>query len=140
VEYCINTTEKPIQIWAKISNEQHGFQVDVSDQFERFNYHKENYPKQSLNVHHIRFHPNIDLISKQMLINHEKLDVKKGEEEPNYSGEWRIELSEKTLKFIQINNDLLFTKKPTRNELEEDALEKKGIFLFPRRQQHVQSS
>jgi hypothetical protein len=70
-----------------------------------------------------------------MLINHEKLDKNK-----NSSDEYRIELSEKTLKFIQINNDLLSTKKPTKNELEEDALEKTGIFLFPRRYQHIQSS
>jgi hypothetical protein len=140
VEYCINIDKKPIQIWAQIGNDEHGFQVDVSDKFQRFNYNKEKYPKQSLNVQHIRFNPNIDLIPKQMLINHEKFLLIKTEEEENQSLECRIELTEKTFKFIQINNDLLLTKKPTKYELEEDALEKTGIFLFPRRHQHTQSS
>jgi len=75
-----------------------------------------------------------------MLINHEKFLLIKTEEEENQSLECRIELTEKTFKFIQINNDLLLTKKPTKYELEEDALEKTGIFLFPRRHQHTQSS
>jgi hypothetical protein len=139
IEYCINTTNKPIQIWTKIVNDEHSFQVDVSDKFERFNYNKEKYPKQSLNVHHIRFNPNIDLLPKQLLINHEKFLLMKTEQEENQLIEYRIELSEKTLKFIQINKDLFLRKKPTRYELEEEALEKKGIFLFPRHQR-IQSS
>ena len=81
VEYCINIDKKPIQIWAKMGNDEHGFQVDISDKFQRFNYNKEKYPKQSLNVQHIRFNPNIDLIPKQMLINHEKFLLIKTEEE-----------------------------------------------------------
>jgi len=75
-----------------------------------------------------------------MLINHEKFLLIKTEEEENQSLECRIELTEKTFKFIQINNDLLLTKKATKYELEEDALEKTGIFLFPRHHQHTQSS
>jgi len=63
----------------------------------------------------------------------------KTEQEENQLIEYRIELSEKTLKFIQINKDLFLRKKPTRYELEEEALEKKGIFLFPRHQR-IQSS
>jgi len=100
-EYCINTTKEPIQIWAKTTNDEHSFQVDISDKFERFNYDKQKYPKQSINVQHIRFNPNIDLIPKQMLINHEKYALK---EEQNHLIECRIELSEKTFKFIQLNN------------------------------------
>jgi hypothetical protein len=139
IEYCINIVNKPIQIWTKIANDEYSFQVDVSDKLESFNYDKEKYPKQSLNVQHIRFNPNIDLIPKQMLINHETF-LKKNREEENYLLECRIELSEKTLKFIQINNDLSLMKKPTKSQLEEDALEKKGIFLFPRRHHYIQSS
>jgi hypothetical protein len=135
IEYCINTTDKPIELRAKLTNDEHGFQVDISDKFQRFNYDKETYPKQSINVQHIRFNPNIDLIPKYMLINHEKVDKDK-----HSFIECRIELSEKTLKFIQINNDLSLTNKPTKNELEEDALEKRGIFLFSRRHQDIQSS
>ena len=142
VEYCVNIENKPIQIWAKIHSDEHDFQVDLSDKLERFNYDKEKYPKQSMNVQHIRFNPNIDLIPKQMLINHEKVEINKEQENPSI--ECRIELSEKTLKFIQINSEFLLTKKstlkPTVNELEEEALEKKNIFLFPRQQQHIQSS
>jgi hypothetical protein len=77
-----------------------------------------------------------------MLINHDKLNKKKDEEEEEITNdaiEYRIELSEKSLKFLQINDDSLLKKrsvlKPTVNELEEDALEKKGIFLFSRRYQ-----
>ena len=141
IEYCMDIEKQPIQIWAKVSNHDHDFQVDISENFERFNYDREKYPKQSMEVQSIRFNPNLDLIEKQLLINHEKLPKKKeGEEEHDFS-EFRIELSEKTLRFIQINNESLISKKsilkPTKYELEEDALEKKGIFLFPR---HVQSS
>jgi hypothetical protein len=142
IEYCINMENKPIQIWTKIHGDEHDFQVEITDKFQRFNYDKNNYPKQSMNVQHIRFNPNIDLIAKQMLINHEKIEIKKEEENPSI--ECRIELSEKTFKFIQVNQEFLLAKKatlkPTVNQLEEDALEKKGIFLFPRRQQHIQSS
>jgi len=141
IEYCINIENKPIQIWAKIHDDEHDFQVEITDKLQRFNYDKNNYPKQSMNVQHIRFNPNIDLIAKQMLINHEKIEIKK---EENPLIECRIELSEKTFKFIQVNHEFLLAKKailkPTVNQLEEDALEKKGIFLFPRRQQHIQSS
>ncbi|CAF0793802.1 unnamed protein product [Adineta steineri] len=139
IEYCMNPTKQPIQIWTKLNNNEHNIQVDISDTLERFNYDKEKYPKQSMNVQHIRFNPNIDLIPKQMLINHDKL---KENEEKKYPSECQIELSEKTLKFIEINQDLLLTKqstlKSTIHELEEDALEKKGIFLFSRRHQQQQ--
>ncbi|CAF1218036.1 unnamed protein product [Rotaria sp. Silwood1] len=145
IEYCINLDKKPIQLWAKLINDEHSFQIDISDKLERFNYDKEKYPKQSINVQHIRFNPNINLFNKYMLINHEKFDKKKDKEEEKQNDliEYRIELSEKTLKFIEINQDLLLTKqltlKPTFNKLEEDALEKKGIFLFSRRHQQKQS-
>ncbi|UJR22475.1 hypothetical protein I4U23_025529 [Adineta vaga] len=140
VEYCLNTEKQPIQIWTKLHGNENNIQVDFSDDLQRFNYDKEKYPKQSLYVQHLRFSPNTNLIPKQLLINHEKL--KESDKLPN---EYRIELSEKTLKFIQITDDLLLRNKSsikaTVNELEEDALEKKGIFLFPRRRhQHTQSS
>jgi hypothetical protein len=142
VEYCLPTEKKPIQIWAKVTGNEHDFQVDISENLQRFNYDQESYPKESLNVQHIRFNPKINLIEKQMLINHDKLNKKKDEEEEEITNdaiEYRIELSEKSLKFLQINDDSLLKKrsvlKPTVNELEEDALEKKGIFLFSRRYQ-----
>jgi hypothetical protein len=137
VEYGLNIEQKPIQIWVKVSGNEHEFQIDHTSKFQRFTYDRENYPKESLNVQHIRFNPNTNLMAKQMLINHEKIDKK--EETENHLIEYRIELSEKPLKFLQINNDLLLTKqsvlKRTAYELEEDALEKKGIFLFPHRHQ-----
>lgn len=148
VEYCMNTGSKPIQIWTKIGNDEHGFHADISENFERFNYNQETYPKQSYNVQHIRFDLNKNLIKKQLFINHDKYPSDKKEKQTdreeeeveNHSTECRIELSEKTLKFIQTTNDSLLIKKPTRYELEEDALEQRGIFLFPRRQQRLQSS
>ncbi|CAF2782748.1 unnamed protein product [Rotaria sp. Silwood2] len=147
IEYCMNLDKQPIQLWTKLINDEHSFQIDISDKLERFNYDKEKYPKQSMNVQHVRFYPNIKLFNRHMLINHEKFDKKKDkeeEEEENQLIEYRIELSEKTLKFIEINQDLLLTKqltlKPTFNKLEEDALEKKDIFLFSRRHQQKQSS
>ncbi|CAF4023129.1 unnamed protein product [Rotaria magnacalcarata] len=139
IEYCMNFDKEPLQLWAKLTNDDRSFEIDLSNKFERFNYDKVKYPKESFNVQHIRFYPNPNLISLHMLINHEKLDKKKENEETDL-GEYRIELSEKTLKFIEISNDLLLAKKstlkPIFNKLEEDGLEKKAIFLFNRRQQH----
>ena len=140
IEYCIDTKEKPIELRAKTTTDEHSFQVDISDQFERFNYDQTKYPTQSVEVQYIRFKPNINLIGKQMLINHEKFDMKTIENELNPFVECRIELSEQSLKFIQINPDLSLTRETTKNELEEETLEKTGIFLFPRRSQHIQSS
>lgn len=143
VEHSMNFDQKPIQLWVKLKQDDNGFQVDVSRKLERFNYDKEKYPKESMNVQNIKFNPSKNLITKHMLINHEKLEKKKENETIDFS-EFRIELSEKPLKFVEINQDSLITKqstlKPTRYQLEEEVLEKRGIFLFSRRQQPNKSS
>jgi hypothetical protein len=129
-EYCIDTDKQPIQLWAKTVGKENEFEIDISEKLERFNYDKSKYPKQTISVQHIRFHPNMNLLNKHILINHDKFNVDRQEEDLI---ECEIELSEKAFKFIQINHDLLSSKKPTVNELEENSLEEKGIFLFPRR-------
>lgn len=134
VEYCLNDEQQPIQLWARLHSNGRDFQIDVSNELQRFNYSQATYPRQALDVQRVRFSPNGNLIPKQMLINHEKLAD--GESLPT---ECRIELSDKTLKLVQITDDLLLANKlpvkATTHEVEEDALEKKGIFLFPRRRQ-----
>lgn len=140
VEYCLDINQTPIELHATTTNDEHSFQVDIYEQIERFNYDQEKPHRQSLNVQHIRFHPNVNLIAKHLLIDHEKVDLTKLSNGIHALTDVRVELSEKSLKFIQINPQSTFVKKPAKNELEEDALEKTGIFLFPRRSQHHPSS
>lgn len=141
VEYSEKSENGPVQLWIQMNSAEQNIQVDVSDKLERFNYNKETYPKQPMNVQHIRFDPKSNLLEKHMFINHEKLDMKKQEEQgknDNTPIEYRIELSEVPLKFLQVNSDSLLKKQPTYDKLEEQALEKKGIFLFSHRYKNIQ--
>ena len=141
VEYCLDTKQMPMEFHVKATNDEHSFQVKIDEEFQRFNYDETKPHSQLINVQRVRFHPNVDLIPKHMLIDHEKLDSIKLSDAINSSTEFRVELSDKPLKFIQINPQSSAMKKLTKNELEEDALEKTGIFLFPRhRSQPMPSS
>ena len=138
VKYSLDLPKAPIELSVTTSNSATEFQLNISDELERFNYDHEKIPWQSTAVRQIRFHPNETLLSKHLLINHEK-------PEPSTPSEYCIELSEKTLNFIQISPDLLIHRpaaalKATSYELEEEALEKKGIFLFTRRRHSLPSS
>ena len=137
LEYPLETGGNPIQLWVRVGDDPDGFQVELSDRLERFQYEKEKWQKQSCSVRHVRFQPTVDLIKKHFLINQEKVEAKKENESDNNSElpmEYRIELSEKPLKFMQINPEASVNRrvlgKPTTSELEEAELEKKGIFLF----------
>lgn len=127
LEYSLPLSQNPVELRANVMNDEHSFRLEIYDQFKSFNYDQTRPPSQSLNVQRIRFHPNDALIAKHLLINHDKTDPK------SPSIEYRIDLSEKTLKVLQINPQSSFIEKSTARELEEEALEKKGIFLFSRR-------
>ena len=146
VEYALETGAKPMQLWVKTVDDPDGFQLEISDRLERFNYEKEKWAKQASHVRSVRFQPTINLLKKHFLINQEKSDAKKENDdvETRTTLECRIELSEKPLKFIQINPETVLNRrvlaKPTTSELEEAELEKKGIFLFSRRHRPQQSA
>ena len=135
LEFTVDLEKYPIQIWVQPDNESKTIRYEFSDQFERFNYNKETYPRSSRSVAHLRLNLNKNLIEKHLLINHDKVEWKAED-----SISCRIEFSEKSLKFLQINPEKLLDRsgngKPTSNELDEEILEKKGIFLFPSSSKH----
>jgi len=131
IEHRLEISDKPQQLSVIKTSDEHTFQLDISEQFEYFS----PAPKQTFNVQRIRFNPNVDLLlGKHLLINDEKYQLVKPLNNELTSNECQIELTEKKFKFLQINPEKLLAKNVQTEVTEEDLLEKKGVFLFPRRQ------
>jgi hypothetical protein len=138
VDYSIDTRQHPVQLRVRLTNDSQVFQCEINDQLTRFNYNDETRSKHIEHVHSLRFYPNTELIDRHLLINHDKFEsIQNDDVQTSTTIEYRIEFTDETLKFIEINPNLLIeqqsTLKTTNYELEEQTLESKGIFLLSSR-------
>ena len=55
-------------------DDRQGFQCELTDELNRFNYQEKKSEKESFTMQQLRFHPNGDLMNKSWLIDHEKME------------------------------------------------------------------